>query len=73
MSPEIAEIMTIESYMATLREHPKGKTLAYPLRKAMAYNGFHNAKTRLKKLGRDFDFEIILINGEDYLKVKRLK
>jgi hypothetical protein len=73
MRLEIAEIKMVESYMETLRVHPKGKICAYPLPKSISYNGFHNAKTRLKKIGREFEFEIIPIDNKEYLKVKRTK
>lgn len=70
---QITEIKLVESYMETLREHSKGKICIYPLPKSKSYNGFHNAKTRLKKIGREFAFEIITENNKEYLKVKRLK
>jgi hypothetical protein len=73
MKLKITEIKMVESYMETLREHPKGKVCTYPLPKSISYNGFHNAKTRLKKIGREYEFETISINSEEYLKVKRTK
>jgi len=73
MKFKITEIKMIESYMETLKVHSKRRVCIYPLNKSISYNGFHNAKTRLKKIGREFNFEIISIDGKDYLKVKRTK
>lgn len=70
---QIAEIVMVESYSETLRRHPKNKVLIYPLHKPLSYNGFHNAKTRLKKTGYIFEFKIISIKDSDYLQVKRIK
>lgn len=70
---QIAEIVMIESYSETLRRHPKNEVLIYPLNKPLSYNGFHNAKTRLKKEGKEYTFEIILNNGGHFLQVKRIK
>ena len=70
---QISDIVMTESYMETLKCHPKDKTKVYPLPKAVSYNGFHNAKTRLKKMGMDFSFTRIDDNGVEYLKVKRTK
>lgn len=69
----ISDIVMTESYMETLKNHPKNKTRVYPLPKSVSYNGFHNAKTRLKKTGMDFCFTRIGNNGIEYLKVKRTK
>lgn len=73
MKFQIAEIVMVESYSETLRKHPRNKTLAYKLNNPLAYNGFHNAKTRLSKNGFAFNFEIIKEEGMEYLKVKRTK
>lgn len=70
---KIAKITLVESYIETLRVHPEKTTLIYPLPKPTSYNGFHNAKARLKKLGKEFDFQVITTNGKGYLKVKRTK
>ena len=72
-SMQISDIVMTESYMETLKCHPKDRTKVYPLPKAVSYNGFHNAKTRLKKMGMDFIFTRIDDNGVEYLKVKRTK
>ena len=69
----ITDIIMIESYMETLKNHPKDKTRIYPLPKSVSYNGFHNAKTRLKKTGKEFSFTRVSNNGIEYLKVKRIK
>ena len=73
MSMQISDIVMTESYMETLKCHPKDRTKVYPLPKAVSYNGFHNAKTRLKKMGMDFNFTLIDNDGVEYLKVKRTK
>lgn len=70
MSMQISDIVMTESYMETLKCHPKDRT---KVSKAVSYNGFHNAKTRLKKMGMDFSFTRIDDNGVEYLKVKRTK
>ena len=70
---QISDIIMTESYMETLKCHPKDRTKVYPLPKAVSYNGFHNAKTRLKKMGMVFSFTLIDDNGVEYLKVKRTK
>ena len=73
MKFKIGEIVRVESYSETLRQHPRNKTFAYKLSNPLAYNGFHNAKTRLSKNGFAFNFEIIKEKGIEYLKVKRTK
>lgn len=73
MKFQIADIIRVESYSETLRKHPRNKTFAYKLSSPLAYNGFHNAKTRLSKKGFAFNFEIIKEEGIEYLKVKRTK
>jgi len=73
MQLKVTDIKMVESYIETLKEHPKGKVRIYPLPKPFSYNGFHNAKTRLKKIGRVFEFENITNDGENFLRVKRTK
>ena len=73
MKLQITEIKLVPSYSETLKAHPKGKTLGYPLTSSLSYNGFHNAKTRLTKIGYEFSFEVVQYNGNEYLQVKRIK
>lgn len=73
MKSQIAKIVKVESYSATLKQHPKNKTLKYKLTTPLAYNGFHNAKTRLAKTGCEFVFDVVKENGVSYLEVKRIK
>jgi len=73
MKLQIAKIQMVPSYSETLRIHPKGKVLFYPLNVSLSYNGFHNAKTRLAKIGYEFNFKIIKEQGIEYLRVKRIK
>ena len=73
MKLQIGKIQLVPSYSETLKAHPKGKTLGYPLTSSLSYNGFHNAKTRLTKIGYEFSFEVVKYNGSEYLRVKRIK
>lgn len=73
MKLQIGKIQLVPSYSETLKVHPKGKTIGYPLTSSLSYNGFHNAKTRLAKVGYEFSFEVIKYNGSEYLRVKRIK
>lgn len=70
---QIGKIQLVPSYSETLKVHPKGKTIGYPLTSSLSYNGFHNAKTRLTKIGYEFSFEVVKYNGSEYLQVKRIK
>ena len=56
MKLQIGKIQLVPSYSETLKVHPKGKTIGYPLTSPLSYNGFHNAKTRLTKIGYEFSF-----------------
>ena len=73
MKLQIGKIQPVPSYSETLKVHPKGKTIGYPLTSPLSYNGFHNAKTRLTKIGYEFSFEVVKYNGSEYLQVKRIK
>lgn len=73
MKLQEAEIKLVPSYSETLKVHPRGKTLVYPLTASLSYNGFHNAKTRLTKIGYVFSFKVINYKGGDYLQVKRIR
>lgn len=73
MKVVISKIKMVESYMETLRCQAKGTSCIYPLRYATSYNGFHNAKTRLKKENMEFVFENYSYRSKIYLKVNRLK
>lgn len=46
---QVSDIVMTESYMETLKCHPKDRTKVYPPPKAVSYNGFHNAKTSTNK------------------------
>jgi len=73
MKLQEAEIKLVPSYSETLKVHPRGKILVYPLMSSLSYNGFHNAKTRLTKIGYEFSFKVVNYNGSEYLRVKRIK
>lgn len=73
MKLRIASIVKVESYSETLKKHPKNKILAYELTNPLSYNGFHNAKTRLTKIGYEFNFKIVKGKSVEYLQVKRIK
>lgn len=56
-SRKIYNIELVESYAETLRIIPVGKTRIYKL-SGTVYANFQNAKSRFKKLGIEYNFEI---------------
>ena len=73
MKIKASKIVTVKSYIDTLRSFSSGETRHYILVDT-DYTGFHNARKRLKDgLLWEFEMKSLVVNCKKYFEIKRIK